>query len=111
MPSSPPERGSSRYPKDYESYLEHRELPLWAPMDPRRKQFSNARCKDPDEVARWIKAVWEREKNVRLTLPEGEHSARTPRTVKYRAYAELSANVGQTLCRIALHLLDEQVDS
>ena len=80
-------------------------------MDPRRKQFSNARCKDPDEVARWIKAVWEREKDVRLTLFEGEHSARTPRTVKDRAYAELSANVGQTLCRIALHLLDEQVDS
>jgi four helix bundle suffix protein len=31
--------------------------------------------------------------------------------VKDRAYAELSANVGQTLCKIVLHLLDKQVDS
>jgi len=31
--------------------------------------------------------------------------------VKDRAYAELSANVGQTLCKIAIHLLDKQVDS
>jgi len=97
--------------KDYESYLEHRKLPLWEPMDPRRKELSNARCKDPDEVARWIKAVWEREKEQRMQAVEGPRTARTPRTVKDRAFAELSANVGQTLCKIAIHLLDKQVDS
>jgi four helix bundle suffix protein len=97
--------------KDYESYLEHRKLPLWEPMDPRRKELSNARCKDPDEVARWIKAVWEREKEQRMQAVEGPRTARTPRTVKDRAFAELSANVGQTLCKIAMHLLDKQVDS
>lgn len=43
--------------KDYESFLEHRKLPLWEPMAPRRKELSNARCKNPDEVARWIKAL------------------------------------------------------
>jgi four helix bundle suffix protein len=97
--------------KDYESFLEHRKLPLWVPMDPRRKELSNARCKDPDEVARWIKALWERERTARLAAPETPRTARTPTTVKDRAYAEISANVGQTLCRIALHLLDKQVDS
>lgn len=97
--------------KDYESFLEHRKLPLWAPMDPRRKELSNARCKDPDEVARWVKAVWEREKDQRMQAVEGPRTARTPRTVKDRAYAELSANVGQTLCKIAMHLLDNQIDS
>ncbi len=97
--------------KDYESYLEHRKLPLWAPMDARRKELSNARCKDPDEVAHWIKAIWEREKEQRIQAVEGPRTARTPRTVKDRAYAELSANVGQTLCKIALHLLDNQVNS
>ncbi len=96
---------------DYESYLEHRKLPLWEPMDPRRKELSNARCKDPDELARWIQMVWLREKDERLHAVEGPLTARTPRTVKDRAYAELSANVGQTLCKIALHLLDKQVDS
>ena len=79
-------------------------------MDPRRKELSNARCKDPDEVARWIKGVWEREKEQRLQAAEGPHTARTPRTVRDRAYAELSANVGRTLCKIALHLLENQVD-
>jgi four helix bundle suffix protein len=97
--------------KDYESFLEHRKLPLWEPMDPRRKELSNARCKNPDEVARWIKALWEREKEQRTQAVEGPRSARTPRTVKDRAYAEISANVGQTLCKIAIHLLDKQVDS
>lgn len=97
--------------KDYESFQEHRKLPLWAPMDPRRKELSNTRCKDPDEVARWIKAVWEREEVQRMQETERPRTARTPRTVKDRAYAEISANVGQTLCKIAMHLLDRQVDS
>lgn len=91
--------------KDYESFLEHRKLPLWAPMDPRRKELSNARCKDADEVALWIKALWEREKQQRMLAEEGPRTARTPRTAKDRAFAELSANVGQTLSRIALHLV------
>lgn len=97
--------------KDYESFLEQRKLPLWEPMDPRRKELSDARCKNPDEVAQWIRALWEREKEARLTTPEGPRTARTPHTVKDRAYAEISANVGQTLCKIAMHLLDKQVES
>lgn len=97
--------------QDYESFLIHRKLPLWAPMDPRRKELSNARCKDPDEVARWIQMVWLREKDEHLQAVEGPRTTRTPRTVKDRAYAELSANVGQTLCMICLHLLGNQVDS
>ena len=97
--------------KDYESFLEHGKLPLWEPIDPRRKELSNARCKDPDEVARWIKALWEREKKQRLQAVEGARTTRTPRSAKDRAYAEISANVGQTLCRIALHLLDKQLNS
>ncbi|MDX9750902.1 MAG: four helix bundle suffix domain-containing protein [Flavobacteriales bacterium] len=97
--------------KDYEAFLAQRKLPLWEPMDPRRKELSNARCKDADEVARWIKALWEREKEARMAAPPGPRTARTPTTVQGRAYAEISANVGQTLCKIAIHLLDKQVDS
>lgn len=96
---------------DYESFLKHRKLPLWAPMDPRRKELSNARCKNPDEAARWIKALWEREKEERIAAPEGPRTARTPRTVKDKAFAEISANAGQTLCKIAIHLIDKQVES
>ena len=97
--------------KDYEAFLEQRKLPLWDPMDPRRKELSNARCKDADEVALWIKALWEREKEARMAAPQGPHTARTPTTVQGRAYAEISANVGQVLSLIAIHLLDNQVES
>ena len=31
--------------------------------------------------------------------------------MKDRAYAEISANVGHTSCKIAIHLLNKQVDS
>lgn len=97
--------------KDYEAFLKQRKLPLWEPMDPRRKELSNARCKDADEVALWIKALWTREKEARMAAPEGPRTVRTPPTVQGRAYAEISANVGHTLCKIAIHLLDNQVDS
>jgi four helix bundle suffix protein len=97
--------------KDYEAFLEQRKLPLWEPMDPRRKELSNARCKNADEVAQWAKALWEREKEARMAAPEGPRTARTPSTVQGRAYAEISANVGQTLSKIAIHLLDKQVES
>ena len=97
--------------KDYEAFLEQRKLPLWEPMDPRRKELSNARCRDADEVALWIKSLWEREKDARMATPEGPRTARTPTTVQGRAYAEISANVGQILSVIAIHLLDKQVES
>ena len=97
--------------KDYEAFLEQRKLPLWEPMDPRRKELSNARCKDADEVALWIKALWQREKEARMAAPEGPRTARTPTTVQGRAYAEISANAGQVLSLIAIHLLDNQVES
>ncbi len=103
--------GLDELQKDYEAFLEQRKLPLWEPMDPRRKELSNARCKDADEVALWIKALWTREKEARMAAPEGPRTVRTPPTVQGRAYAEISANVGHTLCKIAIHLLDNQVDS
>jgi four helix bundle suffix protein len=46
-----------------------------------------------------------------MAAPEGPRTARTPSTVQGRAYAEISANVGQTLSKIAIHLLDKQVES
>lgn len=97
--------------RDYEDFLAHRKLPLWEPMDPRRKELSNARCKDADELAHWAKALWIREKEKRMAAPKGPRTKRTPTTVKGRAYAEISANVGHTLCMIALHLLGKQVES
>src|SRR5436189_4242054 len=42
---------------DYEDYLRHRSLPLWAEDDPRRKALVARRCTAADAVADWVKEV------------------------------------------------------
>lgn len=96
---------------DYEDFLVQRKLPLWPARDPRRYELTKARCKDANELALWIRAVWQREKEERLGLPQGTRTARTPSTRKEQAYAEICANVGQALCVVAIGLLGNQVDS
>ena len=39
---------------DYEDFLRHRRLPLWAEDDPRRRALVTRRCTTADAVARWI---------------------------------------------------------
>ncbi len=95
---------------DYEDFLKHRKLPIWEERDPRRYELTKLRAKDADELARWIKAVWLREQAGRMVQPEGAKTARTPKSVQDRAYAEISANVGQALCIVAIDLLDKQVE-
>jgi four helix bundle suffix protein len=95
---------------DYEDFLKHRKLSIWPERDPRRYELTKARCKDADELAQWIRMIWEREKVQRLMRPQGEATVRTPISLKKKAYAEISANVGQALCIVALELLDKQVN-
>jgi four helix bundle suffix protein len=96
---------------DYESFLIQRKLPIWAERDPRRYELTKLRCKSADELARWVKSVWLREQDERLVQPIGPSTARTPEGPQERAYAEISANVGQALCIVTLDLLDKQVNS
>ena len=42
---------------DYEDFLRHRSLPLWAEGDPRRKALVARRCKTVEEVAAWVREV------------------------------------------------------
>ena len=96
---------------DYESFLTQRKLQIWPERDPRRYELTKLRCKSVDELARWVKSVWLREKDERLDQPPGPSTVRTPKDPKERAYAEISANVGQALCIVTLDLLDKQVNS
>ncbi len=96
---------------DYESFLTQRKLPIWPERDPRRYELTKLRCKNADELARWIKSVWLREKEDRQAQPNGPSTARTPQEPQQRAYAEISANVGQALCIVTIELLDKQVNS
>ena len=42
---------------DYEDFLRHRSLPLWAEGAPRRKALVARRCKTVEEVAAWVREV------------------------------------------------------
>ncbi|MFI5336125.1 MAG: four helix bundle protein [Opitutales bacterium] len=44
---------------DYEDYLRHRSLPLWAVDDPRRAALVARRCRTAEEVAEWVREVHE----------------------------------------------------
>lgn len=63
---------------DYEDFLKQRKLPIWPERDPRRYELTQLRCKDADELARWVRSVWLREKDERVAAPQAPTTARTP---------------------------------
>lgn len=58
---------------DYEDFLRHRSLPLWAKDDARRKELVARRCKTVDEVAQWVKETHGRDGRYG---PDGQETAR-----------------------------------
>ncbi len=50
---------------DYEDFLRHRNLPIWPREDPRRQELIDRRLKNADEVAAWVREVYERERQGR----------------------------------------------
>lgn len=58
---------------DYEDFLRHRSLPLWAKDDARRKELVARRCKTVDEVAQWVKETHGRHGRYG---PDGQETAR-----------------------------------
>lgn len=90
---------------DYEDYLRHRSLTLWAENDPRRKALVARRCTTADEVALWVKEVGGQQKvqqNGR-NGPDGQHGP------KKLIYAEPAANAVHVLIGVACTLLDRQI--
>jgi len=73
---------------DYEDFLRHRGLPLWAAEDVRRKHLVARRCKTAEDVADWAVGIHD--------------SCGAP-------YAEIAANAGHTLTGVACALLDRQI--
>ena len=85
---------------DYEDFLRHRKMSLWANDDPRRAELVAKRFTTADEVAGWVKDVHERGQG-------GTASA----TEKNRSFAELSANAAHVLCGVAITMTDRQLTS
>jgi four helix bundle suffix protein len=103
---------------DFEDFLRQRNLAMWKHNDPRRKSLIAKRCSSADEVARWVKEEYERE---RQELPEengrdgrygldgrnGQHSRNYSKT----SVQEIAANAALTLVAVANSLLDRQIDT
>ena len=98
---------------DYEDFLRHRRLPLWAPDDPRRKALVARRCATADSVAQWIMEIHGQDGR---NGPDGHASSESPSEPSIQsipsippAYPELAANAAHVLIGVACSLLDRQI--
>lgn len=100
---------------DYEDFLRQKNLPLWEQDDPRRAALIALRPKTADDVARWVKAEFE--KNGRDGLngrdgPDSENqsisSISSIQSIS-PTIPEIAANSVLTLIYVATALLDRQI--
>ena len=84
---------------DYEDFLRHRTLPLWAATDPRRAALVARRCATADAVAEWIREIHHGR--------DGQNGPDGPPST----YPELAANAALVLIGVACALLDRQISA
>lgn len=102
---------------DYEDFLRQRRLPEWERNDPRRRELVGRRCATADEVARWVKEVYQREARdgqngpYGRDGPNGQKAAPSIKSMspKEAAYATLAANAALVLLGVTITLLDRQL--
>ena len=93
---------------DYEDFLRHRRLMLWAWNDPRRAELIRRRPCSADAVAQWAQDV----KNGRNGLNGHEKSSDSPVRSRHSiSYAEIASNGALALIAAACSLLERQLAS
>lgn len=101
---------------DFEDYLRHRGLELWATNDPRRTDLVDRRCRTADDVSRWVREVAQGEMSLcaqdsptansgRMSLARPGVAKGTPST----AYDGVAANAALVLIGVATALLTRQI--
>jgi four helix bundle suffix protein len=85
---------------DYEDFLRQRGLPAWDLNNPLRQELIDRRCATADDVAQWVREVYERGLSG-LGRPCGQE--------KISAYSGLAANAALVLLAVACSLLDRQI--
>ena len=98
---------------DYEDFLRHRELPLWAEDDPRRSNLVRRRCATTDDVASWVKEI---HGQYGQNGPDGQRHRPTEPSMKSIAsiqstFPEIAANAALVLIGVACALLDRQIEA
>ena len=93
---------------DYEDFLRHRALPLWAENDPRRKALIAQRCCTADAVAEWIREVHGQDGLHGRDDQRKDASIESMQSIK-STFPEIAANAALVLIGVACALLDRQV--
>jgi four helix bundle suffix protein len=98
---------------DYEDFLRHRELPLWAEDDPRRSDLVRRRCSTVDEVAAWVKEIHGRDGQNGLDGQQPRPAVPSMKSIKSIPFTfpEIAANAALVLIGVACALLDRQIDA
>jgi len=93
---------------DYEDFLRHRKLPLWAMDDPRRASLVARRCTNVEGVASWVAEVHGRNGRNGRNGHAGWRSIPSSPSIK-STYPEIAANAALVLIGVACALLDRQI--
>ena len=100
---------------DYEDFLRHRSLPLWAEGDARRAALVARRCTTADAVAEWVREVHGLDgQNGRDGQTPGlAPSMKSIPSIQsiQSTYPEIAANAALVLIGVACALLDRQIEA
>jgi len=94
---------------DYEDFLRQKGLPQWKRADSRRDDLIAQRPVSAEDVAKWIKKIYESGRN-RRGGQNGQKETSTVSTLSTSStYPEIAANAALTLIAVATTLLDRQL--
>jgi four helix bundle suffix protein len=99
---------------DYEDFLRQRGLPQWDRHDPRREALVAGRFTTADEVAQWVREVYQSRNGPSGPGRPGRHEAPpstgSPRSTR-STYPEIAANAALALIAVAVYLLERQLET
>jgi four helix bundle suffix protein len=93
---------------DYEDFLRQKGLPLWKTEDPLRKELVSLRPTNSEDVADWIKQVYEDGRRRNRHNGENQMSIKSITSIS-SSYPEIAANAALVLIGVASSLLDRQL--
>lgn len=97
---------------DYEDFLRHHGLLLWAREDPRRAALIARRCGTAEQVADWVREIHDGQDGRSGQSGPGklQTSKQSMRSTK-STYPEIAANAALVLIVVAVSLLDRQLSA
>lgn len=96
---------------DYEDFLRHRGMGVWAADDPRRRELVRRRCATAQGVAGWVREVHARQRadgRNGLDGRDGQGAMKSMPSIP-ETHSAIAANAALVLIGVACALLDRQI--